>query len=423
MYFNPFSNDIDPLSLLVNSFFESASGFTTTGLTFITHPEDLPQSLDFYRSFTQWVGGLSFIYLVVTFFYPERKLIHMKGMIGGGVLKLKQLLLTIGVIFTFYTVILGIILYSFGDFSIIYATSLLLSAVIGGGFIPISTAVTGENLPQLLVLIVGMMISALPFAFHYAVFSKEMKTTKFRPEVFLYSGIIIASTTVFYLLLNDGNDSQSNWVTAAFHVVSASTTSGFQFIDISLLSADGKTLLIVLMLIGGTAFSTAGGIKAGRILQIFLRLTKRNFAMDNAIRSISSVSSRYNESYASYGNKTEELRAKKAFKESLAVVALFLLLSFITATVLFYLEQRSYMDSLFESVSALTTTGLSSGVTYIDMNFGSKIFLIVNMILGRFEIIAVIYIFIENRKITTRGSEYMKHLHMPHLHHHDKTTQ
>ena len=199
-----------------------------------------------------------------------------------------------------------------------------------------------------------------PFAFHYAIFSKDMKTTKFRPEVFLYSGIIVVSTAVFYLLLSDGNDSQSNWVTAAFHVVSASTTSGFQFIDVSLLSADGKTLLIVLMLIGGTAFSTAGGIKAGRILQIFLRLTRRNFAMDNAIRSISSVSSRYNESYASYGKKTEELRAKKALRESLAVVVLFLLLSFITALVLFYLEQRSFMDSLFESVSALITTCLSS---------------------------------------------------------------
>jgi len=424
MYFNPFANDIGPLTLFVNSFFESASGFTTTGLTFITHPENLPQSLDFYRSFTQWVGGLSFIYLVVTFFYPERKLIHMKGMIGGGVLKLKQLLLTIGVIFTFYTVILGIILYAFSDFSIIYATSLLLSAVIGGGFIPISTAVTGENLPQLLVLIVGMLISALPFAFHYAIFSKEMKTTKFRPEVFLYSGIIIVSTTVFYLLLlNNGNDSQSKWVTAAFHVVSASTTSGFQFIDISLLSFDGKVLLIVLMLIGGTAFSTAGGIKAGRILQIFLRLTKRNFAMDNAIRSISSVSSRYNESYVSYGKKTEELRSKKALRESLAVVALFLLLSFITAIVLYYLEQNSFVDSLFESVSAVTTTGLTSGVTYMDMNVVSKVFLIVNMIFGRFEIIAVIYIFIENRKITTRGSEYIRLLHIPHIHHQDNTVK
>ncbi len=103
------------------------------------------------------------------------------------------------------------------------------------------------------------------------------------------------------------------------------------------------------------------------------------------------------------------------------VVILFLSLSFITALVLLYLEQKSFMDSLFESVSALTTTGLSSGVTSMDMNVVSKIFLIVNMILGRFEIIAVIYIFIENRKIPVRGSEYIKHLHMPHIHHKDNT--
>ncbi len=78
------------------------------------------------------------------------------------------------------------------------------------------------------------------------------------------------------------------------------------------------------------------------------------------------------------------------------------------------------MDSLFESVSALTTTGLSSGVTSMDMDVVSKVFLIVNMILGRFEIIAVIYIFIENRKIPTRGSGYLKHLHIPHNKHQDK---
>ena len=100
---------------------------------------------------------------------------------------------------------------------------------------------------------------------------------------------------------------------------------------------------------------------------------------------------------------------------------LFLLLSFITAIVLFYPEQRRFMDSLFESVSALTTTGLSSGVTYMDMDVVSKIFLIVNMILGRFVVIAVIYIFIENRKIPARGSEYIKHLHTLHIHHQDNT--
>ncbi len=74
-------------------------------------------------------GGLSFVYLVITFFYPERKLIHMKGMIGGGILKLKQLLLTIGVTFTFYTIILVVLLYLIGNFNIVYAVSLVFSTV------------------------------------------------------------------------------------------------------------------------------------------------------------------------------------------------------------------------------------------------------------------------------------------------------
>ena len=242
----------------------------------------------------------------------------MKGMIGGGMLKLKQLLLTIGVIFTLYTAVLIIMLYLLGNSNVIYSVSLIFSSVTGGGFIPVSTALSVENSPQLLVLMAGMIISALPFAFHYALLSKEMKTTKFRPEVFLYFGIILVSVPIFYLLLgsNDGSQS-SNWLTSAFHVVSASTNTGFQYIDFSLLSIEGKSLLIILMLIGGTAFSAAGGIKVGRIMQIFQRLTKKKIPLDNAIRGISSVSSRYNESYVIYGEKTNELRAKKAFRESL----------------------------------------------------------------------------------------------------------
>jgi trk system potassium uptake protein TrkH len=59
-----------------------------------------------------------------------------------------------------------------------------------------------------------------------------------------------------------------------FHVISASTTTGFQFIDLSQISTNGKVLLIVLMLIGGTAFSTAGGIKIARLLLIFNKLIK-----------------------------------------------------------------------------------------------------------------------------------------------------
>jgi trk system potassium uptake protein len=393
MYVNPFWNEIDPLSLFVNSFFESASGFTTTGLSMITQPENLPQSFVLYRSYTQWVGGLSFVYLVMMLFYPERKLIHMRGMIGGGTLRSKQLIITISVIFSIYTAVLSTLLYFLGDINNIQDVALILSTVTGGGFVPISTYVVVENAQQLLVLMAGMIISALPFALHYAIFSKEVHTTKLRPEVFVYIGIILISIPIFTILLSAPITSSLEWLVSAFHIVSVSTNSGFQFINISSISFQAKILLIILMLVGGTAFSTAGGIKVGRLLQIVHKLTKRKTSMDTANRSISSVSSRYNKLYISYEERAEKLRANKAFRESLLVISLFVLLSFITGAVLSYFAEKNFIDSLFESVSALTTTGITTGITSLNLDLVSKTFLIINMISGRFEIIAIFYIF------------------------------
>jgi trk system potassium uptake protein TrkH len=393
MYVNPFWNEIDPLSLFVNSFFESASGFTTTGLSMITHPENLPQSFVLYRSYTQWVGGLSFVYLVMMLFYPERKLIHMRGMIGGGMLRSKQLIITISVIFSIYTALLSTLLYFLGDINNIQDVALILSTVTGGGFVPTSTYVVVENAQQLLVLMAGMIISALPFAFHYAIFSKDVHTTKLRPEVFVYIGIILISIPIFIILLSSHITSSLEWLISAFHIVSASTNTGFQFINISSISFQAKILLIILMLVGGTAFSTAGGIKVGRLLQIVHTLTNRKTSMDTANRSISSVSSRYNKLYISYAERAEKLRANKAFRESLLVISLFVLLSFITGAVLSYFAERNFIDSLFESVSALTTTGITTGITTLNLDLVSKTFLIINMIAGRFEIIAIFYIF------------------------------
>jgi trk system potassium uptake protein TrkH len=393
MYVNPFWNEIDPLSLFVNSFFESASGFTTTGLSMITQPENLPQSFVLYRSYTQWVGGLSFVYLVMMLFYPERKLIHMRGIIGGGTLRSKQLIITISVIFSIYTALLSMLLYFLGDINNIQDVALILSTVTGGGFVPTSTYVVVENAQQLLVLMAGMIISALPFALHFAIFSKEEHTTKLRPEVFVYIGIILISILIFTILLSAPISSSLEWLVSAFHIVSVSTTSGFQFINISSISFQAKILLIILMLVGGTAFSTAGGIKVGRLLQIVHTLTNRKTSMDTANRSISSVSSRYNKLYISYEERAEKLRANKAFRESLLVISLFVLLSFITGAVLSYFAEKNFIDSLFESVSALTTTGITTGITTLNLDLVSKTFLIINMISGRFEIIAIFYIF------------------------------
>src|ERR671915_2057977 len=392
MYVNPFWNKIDPLSLFVNSFFESASGFTTTGLSMITQPEKLPQSFDLYRSYTQWIGGLSFVYLAMMLFYPERKLVHMRGMIGGGMLRSKQLIITISVIFTIYTTGLAVILYFLGNINNLNSIALVFSTITGGGFVPTSTYVSGENGLEMLVLMAGMIISALPFAFHYAVFSKEVKTTQLRPEILVYFGIILVSIISFHFLVG-GQAIRSDWLSSAFHTISASTNSGFQYINMSSIPAESKILLIIIMLVGGCAFSTAGGIKVGRLLHLGRRITKRKISVDTSSRSISSVSSRYNKSYSNYEGRAVKLREDKTFRESLLVIFLFVVVSFITGIVLSYFAERNFLDALFESVSALTTTGLSTGITALDLDLVSKLFLIINMIVGRFEIIAILYIF------------------------------
>jgi trk system potassium uptake protein TrkH len=420
MYVNPFLREgnlesINPLSLFVNGFFESASGFTTSGLSTIFHPEDLPASFVFYRAYILLIGGLSFVYLVMALFYPQRKLAAMKNMIeGAAILKLNQLIITITVIFTFYSVILILIIYLLGGIDLIYSASLIFAAITGGGFVPQSTYLAVNNVMQLMPLIVGMIISALPFAFHYGVFSRQVKARKVGLEIFVFAMIMISSIPILVIL--EPHLGQQNWFASIFHVVSASTTTGFQFLNLSEFSIESKILLILLMLIGGCAFSTASGIKIARLIFIFQKVFHRgspptikkntssmgNDQVSRKTTTIPSIASANIQSHSQSHNlnsisnikrKSYSLSSDKAFKEAILVIALFFSLSFVSGISIKYLTNTSFIDALFESVSASTNTGLSIGITNVELDSVSKSILITNMIMGRFEIITILYIF------------------------------
>ncbi len=244
-----------------------------------------------------------------------------------------------------------------------------------------------------------MIISALPFVFHYAIFSKKMHTTSVRPELFLYMGIIVIYVIIFYFVLSNTLGGQSELMASVFHVISAATNSGFQFLDIAQISIEAKMVLILAMLIGGTAFSTAGGIKVGRLLHIIQKVTGKKFTSDNSGGSISAVASPYNKRYLTIESKPTKIKEEeKIFNEAVYVIILFIALSLITGIIISYIDKENFWDSLFDSVSALTTTGLSSGITSLEMDPISKIVLIINMIAGRFEIITIIYLFVKISK-------------------------
>jgi trk system potassium uptake protein TrkH len=182
------------------------------------------------------------------------------------------------------------------------------------------------------------------------------------------------------------------------------------------------------MLIGGTAFSTAGGIKIARLLLIFNKLinskdktTTHPFNNKNITPSLPPLISataiqfrkRIQQTFKSYYPEKVAKSSKqitcdvpldrykfniisdKAFREALFVVVLYILFTIITALCIYFLEgNNKFIDVVFETSTTISNNGLSIGIISIDLNSISKMILSFNMIMGRFEIIAILYIFI-----------------------------
>jgi trk/ktr system potassium uptake protein len=183
------------------------------------------------------------------------------------------------------------------------------------------------------------------------------------------------------------------------------------------------------MLIGGTAFSTAGGIKIARLLLIFNKLINNKdktstypFNNKNITPSLPPLISataiqfrkRIQQTSKSYYPEKVAKSSKqitcdvpldkykfniisdKAFREALFVVILYILFTIITALCIYFIEDNNnkFIDVIFETATTISNNGLSVGIISMDLNSISKMILSFNMIMGRFEIIAILYIFI-----------------------------
>ena len=351
--------------LFANSFFSSATSFTTAGLTLLPTPEHLPDSFTFYRSFSQFVGGLSFIYLIMTAFYPENKLMTMKGFISGKIPKLRELFATITIVFSIYAIIIALLMFYFGERNIIDDFSLAMSILSTGGFMPDSMILETLTVPEYFVLMAGMILGALPFGLHYAFVRKKFMSIKLTKEVGIYFGIL-AGAVLLFLAISDKPDLES-----AFMVISTSTTAGVQIMDLNDIGSAPLFLLFVLMLIGGCGFSTAGGIKIFRLQQIF--------------------------QFRKYFRKEEWKKIPISERKEIWVAILLLILfPAVPIPVAYHLYSEGYdfSGSYFESVGAITTAGLGVGIIDIDLDAFSKILVGFLMILGRLDIILLAYIFV-----------------------------
>jgi len=368
----------DALQNLTDSVFESASGFTTTGFSVISNLSTIPKSIVFYRALTQFIGGIGIVLILLAFFYPEAKLAEFSRSMGFSTnQKIKRTFLFILLIYFVYTIVMFILGIISGYRDLVSLVSFIFSALSTGGFAPINNIATvASQFPLNFILILGMILGAANFFVLAGLFKGKIKEF-FKSEISAFLAISILSIIVVTLAF------KLSFFDAVFHVFSAMSTTGFSYLSVPDFSDGLKLFLVFLMFVGGASFSTAGGIKIYRFLLIFKTIKK---AISDDITKQDAPVKLFGKVYTN----TELI-------EAMAIVVLMIIIIFI-GTLIVSLYGFHPIDSLFETTSAMATTGLSVGVIGPSLALEMKWLFVFLMIVGRVEILAFFIIFSRKRE-------------------------
>lgn len=260
----------------LDAYFESISGITTTGATILLDFSLYPKSFFFWRSLSQWLGGMGIIVLFVAilpqfavagrqmFFAeapgPTEEKVTPRITQTAKALWLVYLLLTIA----------EIILLVLNGMPLFDATCNSFSTLAAGGFSPHPLSIMGYNNPAAVwIVTIFMFLAGSNFALWYRLLLQGKPKSLMHSEEFrFYAAIVlVASIALTFALMNTGQGGISDTVRDSFfQILSIITTSGFSSADFALWSVAAQTILFTMMLIGGCAGSAGGGMKVVRVL-------------------------------------------------------------------------------------------------------------------------------------------------------------
>ncbi|WP_157082451.1 TrkH family potassium uptake protein [Methanobrevibacter cuticularis] len=381
----------------LDAFFENMSAWTSSGFTMFPDVEALPKSILFLRSLEQWIGGLGVVVMIISIFIHSGKAAarlykseareeRIKPSVGNTLKKILQ-------IYVVYTII-GIALFIIAGMPIFDSINNTFTTIATGGM-SIKNANMGfyNNNTFYLISMFLMILGATSFLTHYRAFKTKglaiFQDLQFRIMIFL----IIVSSVIIYLATT------SMPMNIVYHTISAITTTGANIDstnNITIMGSVMEVILLLLMLIGGSAGSTVGAIKLSRVI-IFLRSVSKN------ITNIISPEGRVvNVKIADKKIKEREIAETSSY---ISLYFLFIAIGWIALVLYGY----DGLDSLFEVVSMQGNVGLSSGIIDETLPMGAKIVMIFNMWIGRLEIIPVLVILrsiLEIFKVKTSRKAY-----------------
>lgn len=380
---------------LVDAVFESISALTTTGATIITHLDDLPHSILFYRQLMQWLGGMGIIVLAIAIL-PMLRIGGMQMFKAETPGPMKDQKLTPRITETAKTLwylYLGItvacaLAYYMAGMGLFDAVCHAFSTLATGGMSTHNASIGYFNNSLIeLISIVFMLIAGINFASHFIAWrSASMKIYLNDTEIKLYFGLVIFSFIIatIIMLVNDTYPTLYESVRhSAFQVVAMVSNTGFATENISTLPWMLPLFLMILGTIGACAGSTSGGIKIIRIVLLY------KLSMRELYRLIHP-----------HGKFIIKLDGKTVNYRVLDSVSAFIL-QFMFLMLVFTLVLMTFGEDLVTSgsaaLSALANLGPALGdahSNYESLHDGSKWVLSLIMIFGRLEIFTIFLLFL-----------------------------
>ena len=368
----------------IDAFFETVSGFTTTGSSILTDVESMSRGLLFWRSFTHWIGGMGVLVFVMAIFPQESgRSIHimraeMPGPIVGKLVPkardTAKILYLIYMVMTFVEIVLLIcggmplfdsIVHSFGTAGT-------------GGFGISNAGFSQYSSYSHIVITVFMILFGIDFSIYHLIIMRKFRSALKSDEVKTYLGIILAAIVI--LCFNCSHLYESlfdNVKHSAFQVASIITTTGYSTVDFNLWPELSKSILVLLMFFGACAGSTGGGIKISRVMIMFKSIIKE-------VRILAHPKSTLKIKMNGRAVEHETVRAVNVFM--MAYIAIFA-----TSLLIISLDNLDFTTNFTAVAATINNIGPGLGAVGPMANFSvysplSTFVLICNMLIGRLEI-------------------------------------
>ena len=381
----------------IDAFFETVSGFTTTGASIIPNGciESMPRGILFWRSFTHWIGGMGIlVFMLAILPDSEGNVIHlMRAEVPGPqkgklVPRLRESSLILYAIYIILTVLETVALLIAG--LPLYDSLVTTFGTVGtGGFSVLNDSIAGYANPAAeWIIAIFLFLSAINYNIYFFILIKKFAEIKKNEELKVYIAITFTSTAIIAINLwntfkSIGGVGVGKCIRDAFfQVTSIISTAGFCTLDLNALPNLSKMVILLLMMIGACSGSTAGGLKISRFL-IILKSTRREirkFFKPNSVRTISLD-----------GNTLDE----PTVKSSVSYLSVFIIL-LLTSTILISFEGKDMVTTITSVLTCFNNVGpgFNDAVgSFADFSYFSKIVFSLDMLFGRLEIIPMLVLF------------------------------